>query len=112
METYGNPNLMQFNGYQYISYSSTSEASADLDAKTCAVELYTDQDCWIAIGQPGETPVAAEPAAEKTRGFVFKLKAGEQKLIPVPLGGATDKVKIGVICVTSDGTLEIYERRP
>lgn len=109
--TYGNQNLLFFNGYQYFDYSSTSEASAPLDVKTIAVELYATTDCWIKIGEQGENPTAAAIGTEKTRGYVFRLKADVSMLVPVPVGTTANPIKLAVIRDTADGTLEVYERR-
>ena len=108
--TYGNPNLLFFNGYQYFDYSSASEASAALDTKTIAVELLSSTDCWVRIGEQGETPTAAV-VTEKTRSYSFKLKADVAMLVPVPVGTASNPIKLAVIRDTADGTLEVYERR-
>lgn len=109
--TYGNHNLLFFNGYQYFDYSSTSEASAALDTNTIAVELLSSTDCWVRIGEQGETPTAAAIGTEKTRGYVFKLKADVSMLVPVPVGTTSKPIKLAVIRDTADGTLEVYERR-
>ena len=108
--TYGNPNLLFFNGYQYFDYSSTSEASASLDTRTIAVELLSSTDCWVRIGEQGETPTAAA-GSEKTRSYSFKLKADVAMLVPVPVGTTSNPIKLAVIRDTADGTLEVYERR-
>lgn len=109
--TYGNPNLLFFNGYQYFDYSSTSEASASLDTRTIAVELLSSTDCWVRVGEQGETPTAAAAGAEKTRSYSFKLKADVAMLVPVPVGTTSNPIKLAVIRDTADGTLEVYERR-
>ncbi len=109
--TYGNPNLLFFNGYQYFDYSSTSEASASLDTRTIAVELLSSTDCWVRIGEQGETPTAAAVGTEKTRSYSFKLKADVAMLVPVPVGTTSNPIKLAVIRDTADGTLEVYERR-
>ena len=111
MEAYGNQNLMYPNGGQFISYAGTSEASAALDERTIAVEIVATTDCWVNIGGPGETPTAAKPGAEATRGVSVPLRAEVEKTFAINLGNATNKVKIAVIQDSAAGVLQITERR-
>ena len=112
METYGNPNLLNFNGHQYVNVSGTSNASTGLDSKTVAVQLLATSDCWVMIGQPGASPTAVKTAAEETRAFTFFVPADTLLTFPVPIGTSSSLVKIAAIQDSASGVLHIYERRP
>lgn len=110
MESYGNSNLLFVNGGQFISYGGTSEVTAALSPLTIAVEVVATTDCWVLVGGAGETtPVAVKPGAESTRGASFPLRAGVEKVFPIPI--STAGVKIAVIQDTSAGVLYVTERR-
>lgn len=105
---YGNDNFAYISGYQYVSFSSTSEQSAALDKDCVAVELESSTDCYIAIGT---NPTAAAPGAEKTKTKSFKLKADVKILVALPKGSDAAPMKVAVIRDSADGTLDIYERK-
>lgn len=104
---YGNDNVSFITNYQYISYSSTSEQGAALDADTRVVDLSASTDAYVCIGT---NPTAAAPSGEKVKTKSFKLLAGVGKTVAVPAGSDSAPIKIAVICSASDGTLEVVER--
>jgi hypothetical protein len=109
--TYGNDQLYRPDFSAYIDYAGASE-NVTLPVGTIAVTLYATTKCWIAIGDPGETPVAAAPGAEKT--FVksiFPLNADVFIDVPVPPSTDGALVKIAVIQSSSGGTLDIITRK-
>lgn len=108
MSVYGNDNFAYIGGYQYISYSSSSEQSAAIDKDCVAVELEASTDCYVLIGP---NPTAAAPGAEKTKTQSFKLRADVGKLVAIPKGSDASPMKVAVIRDSADGTLEIYERK-
>ena len=106
---YGNPNLYFVRGCQYITYAGTSE-NITIPGGTIAVTLRASSDCWVKIGRPGETPVAAAPGAEKTRAAdTFVLRTDERLDVPVPLGTDEKPVKIAVIQDSAGGTLDVFD---
>jgi len=109
--TQGNYNLYQAFAAAFIDYSSASEV-VTLPVGTLAVSLSATTRCWVVIGDPGTTPVAAAPSAEKVfKRRVFAINAGDTIDLPVPLNTDADLVKIAVIRATADGVLDIIARK-
>jgi hypothetical protein len=104
---YGNYNLLYVRDNQYIDYAAASEQSVGLDWNTEAVSLYSDQDCWVAIGT---NPTAAAPGAEKTKAGSFFLPATLQKDVAVPKGTDAAPILVAVIQDSAAGVLHIQER--
>jgi hypothetical protein len=108
---YGNDNLAFVGGGQYLTVDGTSD-NITLPVNVDAVDLYSTTDVWVLIGDPGETPVAAAPGAEKTSVRSFFLPSGVEKSgVPVPRGSAASLVKIAAIQSSAGGTLHATYRR-
>ena len=104
---YGNYELHQVISSLFINYTNASEA-VTLPVGTMAISVATTQKCWIKIGQPGETAVAAVPSAEKV--WVERelpLNITEETIIAVPPSTDASLVQIAVIRSTVDGVLDI-----
>lgn len=107
---HGNDNLFYATATQYLTVDGTSD-NVTVGVGTKAVSLFATAACWVKIGTPGETPVAAAPGAEKTRSQrTIYLPAETSKDIPIPVGAADAPVKIAAIQATATGTLYIEER--
>lgn len=108
---YGNENLAFVSGGQFLTIDGTSD-TVEIPAGVDAVDLYSTTDCWVVIGEPGATPTAVVPSAEKTTGASFFLPSVVEKSgVPVPRGSAASRPKIAAIQSTAGGTLYITYRK-
>lgn len=94
---------------QYLTVDGTSD-NVTLPGKTRAVTLLATSACWINIGEPGATPTAAAPGAEKTVISGFYLPADLPTDVVVPEGTDEKPVKIAAIQATAGGTLYVTYR--
>jgi hypothetical protein len=108
---YGNENLAFVGGGQYLTVDGTSD-TITIPSGVEALDFYSDTDCWVFIGEPGATPTAAAPGAEKTGITGFFLPAFLEKSgIPIPRGTDQNRPKIAAIQDTASGTLHVTYRR-
>ena len=109
--TYNNDNLYMVGSSAFFDYATASE-SIELAVGTIAVTLAATTKCWIKVGDPGESPTAAKPSAEKT--WVQRtvpLNAGSEIDIAVPESTDAAPVKIAVSADAAAGVLDITARR-
>jgi hypothetical protein len=107
---YGNMNIVFSTPTTYITFAGTSEA-VTLPVGTQAVSLNPTEDCWIYVGDPGETAVAAAPSGEKVWSTKTKfLAAGQVWDIGIPPSSDASLVQIAVIQATVGGNLHIDVR--
>ena len=109
---YGNENLAFVQGSQTLTTDGTSD-TVTIPAGVHAVDFHATKAVWVKIGEPGSTPVAAAPGAEKTVVQNSFYLADSEKItaIPIPLGNDTNQVKIAAIQSTEAGVLTITHRK-
>lgn len=107
----GNYNLYQAFASAFIDYTNASE-EVTLPVGTLAVTLSASTRCWVTIGDPGKTPTAAAPSAEKVfRARTFAIDASDSIDLPVPQSTDASLVKVAVIRATADGVLDVIARK-
>ena len=106
---YGNSNLALVSGSQFLTVDGTSD-TVTLPQGTNAVGFFATAACWVMIGNPGETPVAAAPGAEKTV-VTKEFYVPAQTFVPEQqISGATDErpIKVAAIQASAGGRLYVY----
>jgi len=105
---YGNANLAIPRKVQYLSVDATSD-TVTLSAGTRAVRFQASSAMWIVISNPGETPTAAAPGAEKTLVDGFWMDSGDVADYAVPVSTDSSQGQIAAIQDTASGTLTVTE---
>jgi hypothetical protein len=106
---YGNDNLALVSGCQFLTVDGTSD-TVTLPPGTNAVGFFATSACWVMIGDPGLTPVAAAPGAEKTVVSKTFFVPAETFVAEQQISGDTDEkpIKVAAIQATAGGTLYVY----
>jgi len=102
----GNDNLNKATAGGWLTVDGTAD-EVTLPVGTQAVYLSCTEDCWVLIGDPGESPTAVKPSGEKIFGRSHKLLADVQDLFYISSNEDASLVQISAIQDSAPGVLTV-----
>ena len=104
-----NENLAYGRNFQSLTIDGDSD-TVTLPAGLQAVTLVSDTALYFVVGEPGGTPTASSPSAEKTVTDGQYLPADIPMDFAIPVGSENSKVKIAAVQASAGGTLYVNYR--